>query len=49
VINGLQRVRLGGGKVTPMPVELPKVWGGLMSLPQPAAPGGGAAGGQQKQ
>lgn len=38
VINGLQRVRLGGGKVTPMPVELPKVWGGLMSLPQPAAP-----------
>ncbi len=40
VINGLQRVRLGGGKVTPMPVELPKVWGGLMSLPQPAAPGG---------
>jgi multidrug efflux system membrane fusion protein len=41
VINGLQRVRLGGGKVTPMPVELPQVWGGLMSLPQPAAPGGG--------
>ncbi|MBS4048493.1 MAG: efflux RND transporter periplasmic adaptor subunit [Alphaproteobacteria bacterium] len=40
VINGLQRVRLGGGKVTPMPVELPQVWGGLMSLPQPAAPGG---------
>lgn len=40
VVNGLQRVRLGGGKVTPMPVELPKVWGGLMSLPQPAAPGG---------
>jgi multidrug efflux system membrane fusion protein len=39
VINGLQRVRLGGGKVTPMPVELPQVWGGLMSLPQPAAPG----------
>ncbi len=39
VINGLQRVRLGGGKVTPMPVELPRVWGGLMSLPQPAAPG----------
>lgn len=42
VINGLQRVRLGGGKVTPMPVELPQVWGGLMSLPQPAAPGGQA-------
>jgi multidrug efflux system membrane fusion protein len=38
VINGLQRVRLGGGKVTPMPVELPQVWSGLMSLPQPAAP-----------
>jgi multidrug efflux system membrane fusion protein len=42
VINGLQRVRLGGGKVTPMPVELPKVWGGLMSLPQPTPPGGQA-------
>jgi RND family efflux transporter MFP subunit len=41
VINGLQRVRLGGGKVTPMPVELPKVWGGLMALPQPKPPGGG--------
>ncbi len=41
VVNGLQRVRLGGGKVTPMPVELPKVWGGLMSLPQPAMPAGG--------
>jgi multidrug efflux system membrane fusion protein len=41
VINGLQRVRLGGGKVTPMPVELPQVWGGLMSLPQPTPPGGG--------
>lgn len=40
VINGLQRVRLGGGKVTPMPVELPKVWNGLMALPQPAAQGG---------
>jgi RND family efflux transporter MFP subunit len=38
VINGLQRVRLGGGKVTPMPVELPQVWAGLMALPQPAAP-----------
>ena len=37
VINGLQRVRLGGGKVTPQPVELPKVWGGLMALPQPQA------------
>lgn len=46
VINGLQRVRLGGGKVTPMPVELPKVWGGLMSLPQPTPPGGGQGGGQ---
>lgn len=43
VINGLQRVRLGGGKVTPMPVELPQVWSGLMSLPQPAAPGGQAS------
>ncbi|WP_341897720.1 efflux RND transporter periplasmic adaptor subunit [Ferrovibrio terrae] len=40
VINGLQRVRLGGGKVTPQPVELPKVWNGLMALPQPAAQGG---------
>ncbi|MCW0233097.1 MAG: efflux RND transporter periplasmic adaptor subunit [Ferrovibrio sp.] len=37
VINGLQRVRLGGGKVTPQPVELPKVWAGLMALPQPQA------------
>lgn len=42
VINGLQRVRLGGGKVTPMPAELPKIWGGLMSLPQPTPPGGQA-------
>lgn len=39
VINGLQRVRLGGGKVTPMPVTLPPVWQGLMALPQPQAPG----------
>lgn len=32
VINGLQRVRLGGGKVTPQPVTLPPVWPGLMAL-----------------
>lgn len=38
VINGLQRVRLGGGKVTPMPVEMPPVWAGLMALPQPQMP-----------
>lgn len=40
VINGLQRVRLGGGKVTPQPVELPPVWQGLMALPQPQAAAG---------
>lgn len=40
VINGLQRVRMGGGKVTPMPVDLPPVWAGLMALPQPKPPGG---------
>lgn len=38
VINGLQRVRMGGGKVTPMPVQLPQVWGGMASLPAPQAP-----------
>lgn len=38
VINGLQRVRMGGGKVTPMPVQLPPVWAGLMALPAPQAP-----------
>ncbi len=38
VINGLQRVRLGGGKVTPMPVQMPPVWAGLMALPQPQMP-----------
>lgn len=32
VINGLQRVRLGGGKVTPQPVQLPPVWPGLMGF-----------------
>lgn len=41
VVNGLQRVRLGGGRVTPQPVELPPVWNGLMALsaqgPQGAA------------
>ncbi|WP_300301516.1 efflux RND transporter periplasmic adaptor subunit [Ferrovibrio sp.] len=37
VINGLQRVRMGGGKVTPQPVTLPPVWQGLMALPQPGA------------
>jgi RND family efflux transporter MFP subunit len=44
VVNGLQRVRLGGGKVTPQPVELPPVWRGLQALPAP--PGGGAPGGK---
>lgn len=39
VINGLQRVRMGGGKVTPMPVQLPATWAGLMALPQPKPPG----------
>ncbi len=45
VINGLQRVRMGGGKVTPMPVQLPAIWAGLMALPAPKPPGapGGAA------
>ncbi|MBP7670386.1 MAG: efflux RND transporter periplasmic adaptor subunit [Ferrovibrio sp.] len=43
VINGLQRVRMGGGKVTPMPVQLPETWAGLMALPQPKPAGGGAA------
>jgi len=38
VINGLQRVRMGGGKVTPMPVDLPPVWAGLMALPAPKPP-----------
>jgi RND family efflux transporter MFP subunit len=35
VINGLQRVRLGGGRVTPQPVTLPPVWDGLMALSAP--------------
>ncbi len=51
VINGLQRVRLGGGKVTPQPIELPPVWKGLMALgPPPGAPGGagGPPGGAKK-
>ena len=44
VINGLQRVRMGGGKVTPQMVELPPVWKGLMALgPPPGAPGSGGA------
>jgi multidrug efflux system membrane fusion protein len=38
VINGLQRVRMGGGRVTPQPVTLPPVWQGLLALPQPGAP-----------
>ncbi|WP_428249194.1 efflux RND transporter periplasmic adaptor subunit [Ferrovibrio sp.] len=42
VINGLQRVRMGGGKVTPMPVQLPATWAGLMALPAPKPPGGAA-------
>lgn len=37
VINGLQRVRLGGGKVTPQMVTLPPVWQGLMALAPPGA------------
>lgn len=40
VINGLQRVRLGGGKVTPQPVTLPPVWQGLMALSAGQAPAG---------
>lgn len=40
VINGLQRVRLGGGKVTPQPVTLPPVWQGLMALSAGQAQGG---------
>ncbi|TWT03078.1 efflux RND transporter periplasmic adaptor subunit [Reyranella sp. CPCC 100927] len=52
VINGLQRVRMGGGKVTPQPVELPPVWKGLMALgPPPGAggpPGGDKPGGDKK-
>lgn len=39
VINGLQRVRLGGGKVTPQPVELPPVWNGLTALSAQASNG----------
>jgi len=48
VINGLQRVRLGGGKVTPQPVTLPPVWPGLMALAaqQQQQGQGGQAGGQ---
>jgi RND family efflux transporter MFP subunit len=50
VINGLQRVRLGGGKVTPQPVELPPVWRGLMALgPPPGAPAGGGPPGAGKK
>jgi multidrug efflux system membrane fusion protein len=44
VINGLQRVRLGGGRVTPQPVTLPPVWQGLMALPQPGAQAGAPQG-----
>lgn len=44
VINGLQRVRLGGGRVTPMPVTLPPVWQGLLALPQPGAQAGAPQG-----
>ena len=45
VVNGLQRVRLGGGKVTPQLVTLPPVWQGLMAL----APPGAAANAAPKQ
>jgi multidrug efflux system membrane fusion protein len=44
VINGLQRVRLGGGRVTPQPVTLPPVWQGLLALPQPGAQAGAPQG-----
>jgi multidrug efflux system membrane fusion protein len=37
VVNGLQRVRLGGGKVTPQMVTLPPVWQGLAALAPPGA------------
>lgn len=47
VINGLQRVRMGGGRVTPQPVELPPVWNGLVALAAQAP--GGAAQQQPKQ
>lgn len=42
VINGLQRVRMGGGRVTPQPVQLPPVWNGLMALAAQAQGQGGA-------
>src|SRR3546814_10205267 len=45
VINGLQRVRLAGGHVTPQMITLPPEWPGLMALaaqqqqgPKPAEP-----------
>ncbi len=44
VINGLQRVQLGGGRVTPQPVTLPPVWHGLMALAPPQGAPGGAGG-----
>lgn len=49
VINGLQRVRLGGGKVTPQMVQLPPVWNGLMALSasQQQQQGGQQGGGKQ--
>lgn len=45
VINGLQRVRLGGGKVTPQMVQLPPVWNGLMALSAAQQQQGGQQGG----
>lgn len=48
VINGLQRVRMGGGKVTPMPVQMPPVWAGLTALPQPQMPGQPPQGSQKQ-
>lgn len=48
VINGLQRVRMGGGKVTPQPIELPAVWHGLMALGPPPGAGGPPPGGDKK-
>ncbi len=49
VINGLQRVRMGGGKVTPQPVQLPPVWNGLMALAAQAQAQQGAGGGAPQQ
>lgn len=49
VVNGLQRVRMGGGKVTPQPVQLPPVWNGLMALSAQGQQSQAGQGQQQKQ